>query len=784
MTAAREHIVPGRVRRVHVLVEGVVQGVGFRPFVYRHATRLGLAGHVVNSTGCVEVEAEGDDAPIQDLIGKLREGSPNARVERLTVKEQPATGQSTFSVVESVDPARGTGTISPDAAVCDRCLEEMDDSTDHRHDHLFINCTDCGPRFSIIEALPYDRARTSMSEFEMCPRCRREYDDPADRRFHAEATACPECGPTVRLVSFSGSILATSMDAVEQALEMLREGRILAIKGIGGFHLACDATREDVVDRLRRLKRRPDRPLAVMCRDAAVARQYCRMSGQEERLLCSPARPIVILERKPVPGAGGPPIATAVAPLHRTIGVMLPYTPLHHRLLQPGRPPWLVMTSGNRTGEPICTDVVEAMSALGEIADAYLDHDRRIVNRCDDSVAMVSRGKTVLTRRSRGFVPLPVVLDRDVEPTLALGAMLSNAIAVARGRRATFSQHIGDVDNQATLSFLREMIDRLCRLARVEPGIVAHDLHPELESTYLAHELSEGRTRVAVQHHHAHLAAAMAAEGITEDVQGLVLDGTGYGTDGRIWGCEILVGSAAGCERAGHLRPLPLAGGEAAIRRPLRTAVAYLRALVPEASGTSLDLWSRALPAEIETVHRLVDGGFNAPMTTSAGRLFDAVSSLLGACDTMTYEGQAAIELEQLAGRCRKSEAARLHMDITFSGERIVLDPAGLMADLVAGILHGEYRARLAAGFHKALASALARACASIHDRGGPRTVVLCGGVFQNRILTRLTDIALREAGLHPVTPGHVPVNDGGLALGQILVAHEVVHGRPPRAGG
>ncbi len=769
-----------RLRRVHILVEGVVQGVGFRPFVYRHAVRLGLAGSVLNSSGCVEVEVEGHDGPIQSLIGVLRAGPRNAQVRSLTVRERPATGESAFLVVESRTSSGGEGTISPDGATCERCLAEMTDPSDRRHDHPFINCTDCGPRFSVIESLPYDRTRTTMREFEMCPDCGREYEDPANRRFHAEATACPDCGPTLSLLSAAGSVLSTSMEAIEQARQMLLTGRILAIKGIGGFHLACDATRHDAVATLRRLKPRPDRPMAVMCRDVAAARQQCLISETEERLLCGPQRPIVLLERRPVQADGWPALSPAVAHRNGPLGVILPYTPVHHVLLAPQRPAWLVMTSGNPSGEPICTEIAEAMSALGGIADGFLDHDRRISNRCDDSVAMVSCGRVAVTRRSRGFVPLPVRLDRRVEPTLALGAMLSNTIAVARDRRACLSQHIGDVDNRATLSFMRETIDRFCQLTGVDPVIVAHDLHPDLESTRLAHELSTGRRRVAVQHHHAHLVAAMTAEGIAEQVQGLVLDGTGYGTDGTIWGCELLVGSASGCERAGHLRPLPLPGGEAAIRRPLRTAAAYLHVLVPGAASAPLGLWRRVSRSELEIVRRLVDRGFNTPMTSSAGRLFDAVSSLLGVCDDVTYEGQAAIELENLASTCPTGRAAPLRLRSTFLADRIMLDPAPLMAGIVTGLIEGEDPACLAAGFHQALADALTAACRSVHEAGGPDTVVLCGGAFQNRILTRMTSLGLERAGLHPVTPGPIPINDGGLALGQIMIAHEAIHGRRP----
>jgi len=772
MESSGSALAAGRSRRVHIRVEGVVQGVGFRPFVHRQATRLGLSGSVRNTTGHLEIEVEGPGDGVQSLIDALRDGPPSARVGRVSVDERPVVGQDAFVVVESASTIGGEAAIGPDTAICPRCLDEMNDPRDRRHDHPFINCTDCGPRFTIIESVPYDRERTAMRDFPLCPRCSDEYADPGDRRFHAEAIVCPECGPGLRLMDGSGSVMSGSVPAIARARELLREGRIVAIKGLGGFHLACDATRDSAVERLRRLKGRPDRPMAVMCRDLATARAYCRISEQEARLLTGPARPIVLLERRPEPEPGRTPLSPAVAGSHAELGVMLPYTPLHHRLMDTGNPPWLVMTSGNRSGEPLVTDSAEAPGALGGIADAILDHDRRIVNRCDDSVAMVSLGRTVLLRRSRGYVPLAVELDEEVAPTLALGAMTSNAFAVARGRCAYLSQHIGDVDSTETLSFLREAVERLCRLLKIEPVVVAHDMHPDLLTTRLAHEISAGHRRVAVQHHHAHLVAAMAAEGLTGCAQGLVLDGTGWGTDGTIWGCELLVGSAGGFERAGYLRPLPLPGGEAAIRRPLRTAAAYLHVLVPGARGAALDLWRRAGDGEATLVRRLVDRGFNSSMTSSAGRLFDAVSSLLGVCDDVTYEGQAAIELEQIARRGSERAGPRLHIAVEEREEGIVLDPGPLLTALVEGLLDGTRAADLAAGFHRTLAGSLAEACRIVRERGGPKEVLLCGGAFQNRILTRLTSRALGRVGLVPVTPGPVPVSDAGLALGQVMIAH------------
>jgi hydrogenase maturation protein HypF len=451
---------------------------------------------------------------------------------------------------------------------------------------------------------------------------------------------------------------------------------------------------------------------------------------------------------------------------------MLPYTPLHSLLLAAGRPALLVMTSGNASAYPIVADDREAVERLGPMVDGLLVHDRPIVNRCDDSVGFVEEGRLVLIRRSRGFVPLPVRVDRELTPTLAVGAMLSAVFALARGRRVFLSQHIGDADNLETLDFLGEAVRNLGRLVRIEPEIVAHDMHPDLPTTRWAGEMAGDARTVAVQHHHAHLVSAMAASGLKDECQGLALDGTGWGPDGTIWGGEILVGSASGYRRAGHLRGLPLPGGEAAIRRPIRTAVAYLHVLVPGARERPLDLWRRARPDEVEVVRRLVDAGANTPVTSSAGRLFDAVSSLLNVCDEVTYEGQAAIELEHLARIGRVPRSLDLQVDVVDEGEEIVLDPAPLLAGLVGGVASGTRPADLAAGFHAALAAALAECCARVKERGGPEVVVLCGGVYQNRILTRMTQKELRRRGLVPVPPAAIPVGDGGLALGQVLIAN------------
>ena len=746
--------------------------MGFRPFVHRHARRLGLAGSVRNTTGCVVVEAEGPASSVGRLVAALRDGPPGSRVERVDVAETPLVGEERFEVVESTAEAGGEGVISADRATCARCLRELHDPRNRRYLYPFINCTSCGPRFTIVESQPYDRERTSMRPFEMCPECLAEYGDIANRRYHAEATACPVCGPRLELVDPSGCAIAAGDEALDRARQMLGSGAVLAIKGLGGFHLACDATADDAVDRIRTGKGRPERPLAVMCRDLETARAHARVSASEARILTSPARPILLLKQRTSPPGTMAPVSRCVTKPTSYLGVMLPYTPLHHLLLDHGRPSVLVMTSGNRAGEPIVTDDAEAVRSLGGIVDALLVHDRRIVSRCDDSVGLVRGGKLVLIRRSRGFVPMPLDIPLNVVPTLALGAMLNNVIAVASGRRVFLSQHIGDVDSVGMLDALREAVDSLTRCLGVRPEIVAHDMHPDLPTTHLAREIAKDGRRVAVQHHHAHLVAAMTGARIAGEVQGLTLDGTGWGPDGTIWGGEILVGSAAGFRRAAKIRPLPLPGGEACIRRPLRIALAYLHVLVPGSEAGRPGILDRAPADEIDVVRRMVDRGFNSPLTSSAGRLFDAVSSVLGVCDDATYEGQAAIELEHLARQGRIQRSPALRLDVAEQDGVLVIDPAPLLASIVDGLAGGAKARDLALGFHAALARALVEACSRVRDAGGPGTVVLAGGVFHNRILTRLTGRRLGKAGLQPVLPGEIPAGDGGLALGQIVVAN------------
>ncbi len=770
-------------RRVQLSIQGLVQGVGFRPFVYRVAMERGLAGTVSNSTQGVEIEAEGSDAAVRGLLHALRfELPPLARVDVLRVRELEPAGLEGFTIVESRCRAGGAALISPEVATCEACLAEVREPADRRHRYPFTNCTDCGPRFTIVQSVPYDRPLTTMRAFPLCPACEAEYRDPLDRRFHAEPNACPECGPRLTLLAPDGAVLDEG-EPLAAAQARLRAGEVIAVKGLGGYHLACLATSEAAVATLRQRKHRPHKPLAVMARDLATARRHCVIGTAEARELEGPRRPILLLRRR-VDEAR--PLAAGLAPGHHSLGVMLPYTPLHHMLLEPEDLGVLVMTSGNRSGGPMVSDDDEALRVLEPIVDALLVHDRGIANRCDDSVGFVEGERTVLIRRSRGWVPLPCDLPQAQPCTLALGAMLNNVFTLTEGKRAFLSQHVGDTDDQDTLDFLEEAVAGLERWLEVEPEIIAHDLHPDMFTTHLARRMAEravaaGRRAprlVAVQHHHAHLASAMAAVGRSEPTTGLVLDGTGYGPDRSIWGGEILVGDAGSVRRAGHLLPLPLPGGEAAVKRPLRIAVAWLHALVPEASELDLRLWRHAEPGELDVVRRMVDRGFNSPLTSSAGRLFDAVSALLGVCTAASYEGQAAMELEQCALRGRPGRA-QLGFDLREERGRLVLDPRPLLRGLAGCMALGLPTEDLALAFHQALADALVLCAVRVRDAGGPSQVALCGGVFHNRILARACGEGLHSRGLQPILPGPVPVGDGGLSLGQASVAGAVLRGAP-----
>jgi hydrogenase maturation protein HypF len=717
-----------------VRVEGTVQGVGFRPYVYRLAHELELAGYVLNDERGVLVEVEGPAGAVERFCSRLpSEAPPLARVESVARVELPASGLTGFSIAASPWGRTPDAPVAADSATCDDCLAELLDPADRRHRYPFTNCTNCGPRFTIVRGVPYDRPLTTMSGFEMCDRCRAEYEDPLDRRFHAQPNACPDCGPALRLGSLVGD------DALQEACRALDAGAVVAVKGLGGFHLACRADDEQAVAALRARKHREDRPFALMTLDP---RALVQLSEADERALYGRDRPIVIARRR-----ADAVVAASVAPRSPDLGVMLPYTPLHHLLMR-GVGSDLVMTSANVSDEPIAYEDDDALARLRGIADVFLLHDRPIHTRVDDSVIRSAGARRLMVRRSRGFVPdaisLPVPAGRSL---LACGAELKNTFCLARGERAWVGHHIGDLKNYETLRSFSEGIAHFERLFAVAPEVVAHDLHPEyLSSKYAAER--EGVELVGVQHHHAHLAACLAEHGERGPAVGAIYDGAGYGLDGTVWGGELLVGGLAGFERAGHLWPVRLPGGDRAVREPWRMACAWL-----EECGLPAPF---AKPAAWDAVASMCRSGLGAPVTTSMGRLFDAVAALCGLRLEVTYEGQAAVELE---AACDLGEPGAYPMPGLDARETI----AAVVSDLSDGVDVG----RIAMRFHRGLAVATADACAAT----GLQRAVLSGGVFQNRVLLELTIEELEGRGLDPLMPQLLPPNDGGISYGQAAVA-------------
>jgi len=777
-----------------VRVDGVVQGVGFRPAVFLLAEELGLSGFVLNDARGVLIEVEGPPEAVTRFVDELPgRAPPLARIEGLGVADVPVVGGGGFTIRPSPLGGAPEALVSPDTATCADCLHELLDPADRRHRYPFINCTNCGPRFTIVEGVPYDRSRTTMAGFVMCSRCQAEYDDPRNRRFHAQPNACPDCGPRARLVGAEAAGAASSgrftsvkeanrpLDAVAAAAALLRDGAIVAVKGIGGYHLACLAGDEQAVATLRARKHREDKPFAVLVADVDAARALVVLGDDEAALLTSPARPIV-LARRSIEGVDathsidqrrGSDVAAAVAPGLRELGVVLPYTPLHHLLARDVGAP-LVLTSGNVSDEPIAFRDEDAHDRLASIADAFLVHDRPIHTRTDDSVARVVRGAPMVLRRSRGWVPdslaLPVAAPR---PILAVGAELKSTFCVAKGARAWVSHHIGDLSNAETLASFRLGVADFQRLFDVHPEVVAHDLHPDLLSTGEA-LARDGVQLVGVQHHHAHLGACLAEHGRTGPAVGAIYDGVGLGSDGTAWGGELLVGDLCGFERVGALLPVALPGGDRAARQPWRMACAWL-----VAAGASEDVPPAVLTGRVETatwraVQRLCLSGFQAPPTTSMGRLFDAVAALCGLHPVSTHEGQAAIALEAAADPAERESYELPLADATAAepgAPRWTLDARptvlAVAADIAAGVGVGVVSTR----FHAAVATATATACEHAAQEAGLATVVLSGGVFQNRRLLEATGAELERRGLEVLVPRRIPPNDGGISFGQAAIA-------------
>ncbi len=765
-----------------VLVEGVVQGVGFRPFVWRLATELQLAGRVRNAAGRVEIEARGSAEALDAFARRLRtDAPPRARVERVVVSELAAELAADlplpFLIDESISAAASERLFPPDIATCDDCLREMSDPADRRYRYPFTNCTNCGPRATIIEQLPYDRAQTTMRPFRLCPDCEREYRDPRDRRFHAEPIACPVCGPRLAWrPTGAPAAIATGESALDAAVRDLRAGRIVAVKGLGGYHLACDATDDAAVRRLRDRKRRWAKPFAVMVRDVSVAATLCRVGSLERRLLTGPARPIVLLEAR---RARSSSIAPSVAAGNRRLGVFLPYTPLHHLLLGAvGRP--LVLTSGNLTDEPLATDDEDALARLGGLADGFLTHDREIRARYDDSVTRVVARRESVVRRARGYAPepLPMPVATPV-PLLAVGAELKHTFTLARGSRAHVAPHNGDLEDLATHRAFTDGLAHLSRLLALEPEVVVHDLHPEYLSTKFALDRFPARHRVAVQHHHAHVASCAAEHGIREPFLGVAFDGLGMGDDGTLWGGEILLADLRGYTRLGRFGRAPLPGGALAVRRPYRMALGYLfgaEALdgrsdepgLPVTDGLAAGFLARLDPREIALVRRQVERGLNAPVASSAGRLFDAAAALLGIRDIAEFEAQAAIDLELAAG---ERPAQPLPYALTVRDGLLVYDPRPTLAALLAARAGGATPGPLAAAFQATIAEVTRAMLSDARKRTGVHTVCLSGGVFQNRRLASALLRRLAGDGFEAFINRQVPVNDGGVSYGQAAVA-------------
>ncbi len=773
--------------RTAVRVEGIVQGVGFRPFVYALASGLSLGGLVGNDADGVFAEVEGPPAAIGEFLRRLEtDAPPLARVDRVRTWAVEPDGSAGFSIVASQPNGPGAprqALVSADTATCADCLRELADPADRRFGYPFINCTNCGPRFTIIRDVPYDRARTTMARFTMCPACAVEYGNPGNRRFHAEPTCCPACGPALALAGRPGTALSygtaaggapsggapdgpgpagarAAADALAAAAAMLREGHVLAIKGLGGYHLAVDATSEKAAAALRERKHREDKPFAVMVPDLAAARELCEVDDAAVRVLSSARRPIVLLPRRP-----GTIVAEAVAPGNRQLGVMLPYTPLHHLLLGAMAGP-VVLTSGNVSDEPIAYQDDNAFARLGGIADAFLTHNRAIHIRTDDSVARTFRGREMVLRRSRGYVPEPVTVAAAFRrPVLACGAELKNTFCLAKGNRAFVSHHIGDLENAETLRSFTEGIEHFRRLFGIDPQVVAYDLHPDYLSTKYALDL-DGADLVGVQHHHAHIASCLADNGESGPVIGVAFDGTGYGPDGTIWGGEFLVADLAEFRRVGHLAPVPMPGGAAAVRQPWRMAAAYLDAAFPGGLPGEPDV-ARRNQDRWDSILALARRGINAPVTSSAGRLFDAASALLGVRDTINYEGQAAIELEQLAD---PAEPGGYRAGVS-PGEPFQVAGADLIREAARDLTRGTAPAIIAARFQQGIIRLIEDGCAAIRDRHGLETAALSGGVFQNLTVLGEAVARLEARGFRVLAHARVPCNDGGISLGQAVVA-------------
>lgn len=756
--------------RLRIEVKGIVQGVGFRPFVYRLARNFNLNGWVRNTSGNVAIEVEGLEENLSQFLCLLKEKAPPAaRVQDVTTRKLPVENDVDFVIKKSRPEAGKYQPVSPDLATCPECLEEIFDSENRRYLYPFTNCTNCGPRFTIIRNIPYDRPMTTMSGFTMCPECQAEYDDPLDRRFHAQPNACPKCSPSLQLTDSDGAPVLNE-DPLRKVAGLLHQGYIIAVKGLGGFQLACDATNRRAVARLRKRKKRPGKPFALMMSSITEIGKHCQVSPEEAGLLLSPNAPIVLLEwRKDTSN-----VTSLVAENNKYLGVMLPYTPLHHILLHHASRP-LVMTSGNLSEEPICQDNDEALRRLHNIADYFLRHNRDIHARYDDSVYLVERGTARAVRRARGYAPTPILLPFKARQVLACGAEEKNTFCLTRDDYVFVSQHIGDMDNEETMEYFENTIDLYQRLFRAQPEIIAYDLHPEYHSTKhaLKYAADKGLKTIGIQHHHAHIVSCLVENGFREPVIGVAFDGVGYGTDGNLWGGEFLVCNWGSFERKAHLEYVPMPGGVAAIRKPYRMALGYVHSLLdPETPLDSLPIMSKIPPEEMNIVKTQLERRLNSPLTSGAGRLFDAVSALAGVRGQVDYEAQAAIELEMLA----PDDVSRFKpypFTISENEKPVVIKLEELVSAVVNEARNGVSQNVISARFHKTMAEIILEACRLVSQESKLQTVALSGGVFQNRLLFNLAADALEKEGFRVLAHRLVPCNDGGISLGQAVIANQ-----------
>ncbi len=763
-------------KRKKIEIEGIVQGVGFRPFVYREAFSSHLAGFVFNTERGLEIEAEGEEESLSHFIGRIHGNPPAlARITRFDVQDLPLKKDTEFLISASRSGGERAALISPDIGICNDCLKELFDPANRRFHYPFINCTLCGPRYTIIQDIPYDRPNTTMRRFDMCAPCMQEYEDPSNRRFHAQPNACPECGPRIWL-EIRGQRIDGS-EALEILVGELRSGAIAAVKGLGGFHLACDASNDEAVRRLRKRKNKEEKPLAVMVPDLETAERLGLPTPAEKDLLENPRRPIVLVLKK-----GSSLLAESVSPGNTCYGLMLPYTPLHYLLMRLCATP-LVMTSGNISEEPIAIDNEECKARLKGIADAFLMHDRDIHQRADDSVISVAAGLPRPVRRSRGMVPAPVLLQGRVPCVLALGGALKNTLCYTQEDRATLSQHIGDVENQETFAFFTEVIAHLSKILGIRPEIVAHDMHPDYLSTRYALGQNEFRT-MAVQHHHAHIASCLADNGCGEKVIGLALDGTGYGEDGTVWGGEVLLADMHGFERAAHIGCRAMPGGDRAIREPWRMAISYLYSAFLREGGEGEEAfltWAGNLPPvqyagpeKCRAVLRMIHTGLNTVRTSSLGRLFDGVSAVLGLRESTSFEGQAAMDLE-MAMTGSAGGRSGYEMDMEQEGGMTVLSPDRMMMAVVRDVRKGIPNGVISLRFHQGVVDGFVRICERMREAHGIQGVALSGGCFQNRFLLDTMTERLNQKRFRVLSHVQVPANDGGLSLGQALIAASAI---------